>query len=596
MRCRSSPGAKGKEMEEQTLDFSDYLGAFKRRRTSILVIATVVFLIGALAAFLWPATYKSSATILIKEQDIPPELVQSTVTSFASQRIQAISQRVMARPNLLDIIKKYNLYADKKGRLTTEEIIDDMRDDINLDLIDADVVDPRTGRPTSATIAFSLSFSGENPQQVQKVTNELTSLYLKENLKERSMQANETYTFLNGESERLNKEIANLQAKLATFKEQHANSLPELQSLNINMLDRTEREMDDIDSQIRQQKQTRIYLQGQLAQLKPFGSDASLDPKTRLQALRTSYLGLLARYSADHPDVIRARREIEGLEKEVGQVDSSSEQLKQIEALRGELSTLRKKYSPEHPDVLKLERQIKALEKTVTETKKPSAPSKLASSAADNPDNPAYIQLQTQIEAADAEIRSLKHKKELLKLKLADYEKRLTETPQVEREYTSLQRNLQDTVAEYQDIRTKLTSAEIGQQLEKDSKGERFEIVEQPILPEKPVSPNRPAILFLSFVLAMGCGIGYAAVAESLDNSIRGSKGLASATGAPPLATIPYLESDEEKSRRKQRKIRRAAAAIAAIIIAITLFHNFLMPLDVLWYKALRKADVVINT
>jgi len=583
-------------MEEQALDFSDYLDAFKRRRASILVIAVAVFLMGALAAFLWPATYKSSATILIKEQDIPSELVQSTVTSFASQRIQAISQRVMARPNLLDIIKKYNLYADKKERLTTEEIISNMRDQISLDLIDADVVDPRTGRPTSATIAFSLSFSGENPGQVQKVANELTSLYLKENLKERSTQANETYTFLNSESERLNKEIAGLQTKLATFKEQHAKALPELQSLNINMLDRTEREMDDIDSQIRQQKQTRIYLQGQLTQLKPFGSDASLDPKTRLQALRTNYLGLLARYSADHPDVIRARREIEGLEKEVGQVDSSSEQLKQIEALRGELATLRKKYSPKHPDVLKLERQIKALEKTVTETKKSKVTSKLASSAADNPDNPAYIQLQTQVEAADAEIRSLNHKKELLKQKVADYEKRLTETPQVEREYTSLQRNLTDTVAEYQGIRAKLTSAEIGQQLEKDSKGERFEIVEQPILPEKPVSPNRPAILFLSFVLAMGCGIGYAAVAESLDSSIRGSKGLTSATGAPPLATIPYLESDEEKSRRKNRKIRRAAAAIAAIIIAITLFHNFLMPLDVLWYKVLRKADVAINT
>ena len=64
-------------MQEQGLDFSDYLAAFKRRRLSITAIAVTVFLIGALAAWLWPATYKSSATILIKEQDIPPELVQS---------------------------------------------------------------------------------------------------------------------------------------------------------------------------------------------------------------------------------------------------------------------------------------------------------------------------------------------------------------------------------------------------------------------------------------------------------------------------------------------------------------------------------------
>ena len=580
-------------MEEQTLDFSDYLGALKRRRTSILIIAISVFLIGTLVAWLWPATYKSSATILIKEQDIPPELVRSTVTSFASQRIQAISQKVMARPNLLEIIKKYDLYKDERKRLTTEEIINDMREQIGLELIDANVVDPRTGRPTAATIAFRLSFAGENPSQVQKVANELMSLYLKENLKERSEKASETYIFLKEESERLNREIADLQSKIALFKEQHSKSLPELQQLNLSVMNRTESELADAENQIRALEQTKVYLQSQLAQLKPFGADASLDPKTRLQALRTEYLALSARYSADHPDVIRIKREIEGLEKETGSVDSSLEQLRQIEALRSELGVLREKYSAEHPDVVKLERQIRALEESSNEA---PVQTKLASSAADNPDNPAYIQIQTQIEATDTQIKSLLAKKESLRQKLEDYEQRLTETPQVERQYSVLQRDLQDTLARYQDIRQKLTSAEIAQELEKDSKGERFVIVEPPILPEEPISPNRPAILLLSFILALGSGIGYAAIAESLDNSVRGSSGIENTTGAPPLAVIPYLESDSEKTRRKNRTIRRAAAAIVAIILAITLLHNFWMPLDVLWYKALRKADVAINT
>ena len=585
-------------MEEQLPEFSDYLDAFRRRRTSILLIAFTVFVIGAMAAWLWPATYKSSATILIKEQDIPPDLVRSTVTSFAAQRIQAIKQRVLARPNLLKIINKYGLYADKRKRLTTEEIIDDMREEIGLDLISANVVDPRTGRPTAATIAFQLSFSGKYPAQVQKVANEMMSLYLAENLKERSAQASDTYTFLNRESERLNKEIFTLQTKLAKFKGEHAKVLPELQSLNLDMMNRTQGQMDDIDKQIQTQEQMRIFLQSQLVQLKPYGSDASLDPKTRLQGLRAEYLRLLARYSKDHPDVIRTRREIEGLEKEIGQVNSSAEQLKQVAALRSELGALRKKYSPEHPDVIKLERQIQSLEQTITDdsASPTTSPSKLSSSAADNPDNPAYIQLQAQLEAADAKIIALKHQKTRLKQKLDDYAQRLTETPQVEREYSSIQRDLTNATNEYQAIRAKLTSAQIGEQLEKDSKGERFEIVEPPILPEKPVSPNRPAILFVSFVLALGAGIGFASVAESFDNSVRGSKGLAFAAGAPPLAVIPYLESDREKTQRRNRKIRRAAAAIGVIILAITLFHNFWMPLDVFWYKALRKADVVINT
>ena len=117
-----------------------------------------------------------------------------------------------------------------------------------------------------------------------------------------------------------------------------------------------------------------------------------------------------------------------------------------------------------------------------------------------------------------------------------------------------------------------------------------------PIRPEEPVSPNRPAILFMSLVLAIGCGIGYVVVAESLDDSVRSGKSIAMAVGAAPLAVIPYLENDTEAHKRKRRVAGRAAAAAAAIILAIAMLHYFWTPLDVLWYKALRKADIVINT
>ena len=455
------------------------------------------------------------------------------------------------------------------------------------------MVGPRSGRPTAATIAFQLSFSGEDPSQVQRVANELMSLFLKENLKERSEKASETFVFLSDESERLSRKISVLEEKMATFKERHVNTLPELSQINQQIMERTEREISDSDSQIRSQQQTRVYLQGQLAQLKPYGTDASLDPATRLQGLRTQYLAMLARYSAEHPDVIRTKREIEGLEQETGGIDSSAEQLKQIEALRGELATLRKKYADQHPDVVKLERQIKALESALSSTPKTSS---LASTAADNPNNPAYIQLAAQSVAADTEIRSLQEKQKRLKEKLADYEQRLVETPQVEREYRTLSRELQNAIDEYQTVHVKQTSAQIAQQLEQDSKGERFVIVEPPILPEEPVSPNRPAILFLSFVLALGCGIGYAAVAESLDDAVHGGKSLALAIGATPLAVIPYLETDSEASRRKRHMVTKVTATAAAIVLAIAMLHYFWTPLDVLWYKALRKADVVINT
>src|SRR4030066_112214 len=169
-------------MEEDTIELKDYLHAFRRRRTAIFLIAGILFFVTLVVAMMGPPTYQSKATILIEEQEVPSDLIRSTITSFAAQRIEVISQRVMSRANLMQIVDKYNLYPTKRSRETTEEIHERMRKDIKLDTISANVMDPRSGRPMAAAIAFPVSFEGENAETTQKVASELTSLYLSENL------------------------------------------------------------------------------------------------------------------------------------------------------------------------------------------------------------------------------------------------------------------------------------------------------------------------------------------------------------------------------------------------------------------------------
>ncbi len=158
------------------------------------------------------------------------------MTSYAAQRIQVISQRVMARSNLMEIVEKYNLYEKDRKRKTTEEVLGAMREDIGLDMITADVMDPRTGRPGVATIAFSLSFKSTSPQQAQKVASELTTLYLNENLKSRTEKAAETTDFLTAEATRLSDEIARLEGLLSAFKERNLYTLPESRELKHHVL------------------------------------------------------------------------------------------------------------------------------------------------------------------------------------------------------------------------------------------------------------------------------------------------------------------------------------------------------------------------
>ena len=576
---------------EPTLDLGDYLTAFKRRRGMMALVAGTVFLLGLITAFVWPPTYQASATILIEEQDIPRELIQSTVTSYAAQRIQVISQRVMSRTNLLEIVEKYNLYENERKRNTIEEVLSEMRADIGIDMITAEVMDPRTGRPTAATIAFTLGFKSESPTQAQKVASELTTLYLNENLKSRTEKAAEAYDFLTAESTRLSEEIDRLEALLAGFKERNVNTLPELRDLNTQILERTEREMTDVDTQIRNLEERRIYLGGQLGVLDPYSSGEVLSPAARLDALRTEYIRLASRYSPDHPDVTGVKREIKALEMETGQYATADDLRREIELLRKELAVLQQTYTEEHPDVKRLKRQIASLEQ---ELQNPPPTPRQATAPA-SADNPAYVTMQSQLAAADTEIRSLRTKRSQLADKVQEYENRLMQTPKVEQEFRAIARDLDHATRRYQEIKAKQMTAEVGQEMEKERKGEKFTLIDPAVLPEEPVSPNRPAIVFLSLVLALGAGVGSAAVAESMSSAVRGAKGMVALLNTAPLAIIPYLPSAAETRARKQKRRILVITVIAGIIIMLLMVHFLFSPLDVLWFKGLRKVDNIVG-
>src|SRR3569832_1174686 len=136
----------------------DYLAMLRRRRILIASIASLVVLATVIVALSLPPLYRASATILIEQQEIPADLVRSTVSSYADQRIQSINQRVMTRGNLVDIIRKYDLYPEERRSQPLESVVERMRIDIQMKMLSADVMDPRSGRPMLATFAFTLSF------------------------------------------------------------------------------------------------------------------------------------------------------------------------------------------------------------------------------------------------------------------------------------------------------------------------------------------------------------------------------------------------------------------------------------------------------
>lgn len=584
--------AINQKTDQHGMTLTEWWMALRRRSTLMASIFAGVALAALITAFVWPSTYTSTGTILIEQQELPADLVRSTITSYADQRIQVISQRVMTTENLFKIIQKYDLYPDDRKYKTREYVLEEMKDDVGFKMISANVLDPRSGIPTKATIAFTVSYENRNPGLASKVANELVSLYLQQNIDSRKERTADATSFLSDETRRLDKEITIQQGALEKFKQEHLNDLPEKTQLNIQFMDRSEQELRDLDLRLSSLDQQIVYLESQLALINPTSQvytstgERVLSPSDRLKFLRTELARVKGVYGAGHPDVIRMQREVAGLEATVNEKESLSDLQRKLDDATAQLSAARQKYSADHPDVVKLQRSISSLQ---TQLQQASAAPETKSAVDAAADNPAYIQLKTQREASVVERASLIQKQTDLKAQIADYQSRLASGPEVERKYSTLMRDLENTQAKYREVHQKQMEAEVAQNLESERKGERFTLIEPPLTPEMPTSPNRIVIIVLGFMLAVASAVGVVVLIENLDTSVRNRRDLELLLSVPPLAVVPWIEIESDRVEQEQRRRRLLIRGAVGLVVALILVHMLYRPLDVLWQVIVRR-------
>lgn len=519
------------DAERDVKTAKELAGILRRRKWTILVPALGVFALSAALALLLPRVYKSTTTILIEEQGIPREYVSSNITSFADQRLQSINQRIMSTTKLLELINRFNLYTDLKAKLTIDEIVERMRKkDLVFNTISADVIDPRTGRPGQATIAFSVSYKGKNPETVQRVANELASLYLEENLKTREKASADTSKFMEEERKDVKARMAALDAKISAYKQKNVNTLPELVQVNLQGLDQVERETFRMEDQLRALKEREGYLQEQLASVSPETTNQERDS---LRELRVRLIDLKSRFSDEYPDVIKTKAAIR-----------------------------------------ELEGRLAASGKMASQTK---------------PDNPAYITMSSQLAGTRTEIESVQRQMKDLRAKRDAYRHRVESSPRVEEGFRGLLVERNNLQAKFEEMNKKAMDAQVAYGMEKEQLGEKFSIIDAARLPEKPDSPNVLAILLIGIVLGMGSGVGAAALKESTDDTVRDAGKLSVETGFPVLVGVPEIVTSGDVARARMRRIQVAAGTVAAVVAAVLLVHFYVMDLDVFWAKLMRK-------
>jgi polysaccharide chain length determinant protein (PEP-CTERM system associated) len=540
--------------DDHQLSLSDYLAILKRR--ALLIVATFggVFAVAVAVALLIPPVYQSTGTIMIESQQIPNDLVQATVTSYADERIEIIKQRVMTRENLLRIIDKYQLFKDRGLTFTPSEQIDEMRQLIGVQLVNANL---RQGQRGSATIAFRVSFEHRRPDIAQRVANELVTLFLSENVKVRSERATQTTEFLTQEANKLKAELDALETQIASYKQQNGAALPQNMTLSMNAIQRLEGELRDTERDYRAAEEEARYLEVELAGAKAAVTNAAA---------------------------------LVGGGSPAATADTAEAELQKARALLARMATT---YTDNHPDVRATKRRIEALEKALAEANNaPAASTPAAVPGGSKSPTVAAAELvvakvESRLVAARSRMQLLQTQQASLRGRLAQAEGQLLQAPQVERGLAALMRDHDGAKRKYEEIHAKQMTAQVAENLEGDQKAERFSLLEPPLTPDRPIKPDRKKMIALGFVLAGVAAAGLVMLLETLHGTVRGADAVAAITGHRPLVLVPYITIAQESAQRRKLLLRLLGAAVALFLVALLAVHFLYMPLDVLIVKVM---------
>ena len=542
-------------------EFSGYIHAIARRKALLLGIAIPIAALAILLSIALPDLYTSSALVEIDESTSSQSVVETpTGASYADQYVKNLKGIVLTDANLRRMAHDNDLYPD----LADEEssMLLRLKRDITVSIVTTPILDPRTGREREVVDAFTLSFDHQEPAKAQAGAKWLVTAFLAEHRRQRQGRASGAAEFYGNEAERLRTHVAKLEAKLAEFKRENYGQLPELTEVNMSMMDRTESQLNQNETQLRSLRQERVFLAAQLEQARAQGPDSG-----SLRQLEDQYARMRSSYDEGHPDMIALRRQIDSIK--FGQTAGAGSSLRsQLNAKRSTLTEARQRYGAEHPDIRRLERDISTLETRIKNGERGDV------EMADG--SPMGVQLRSQINAVDSQLASLMAQNAELRAKLSNLEKNVTATPQVEREYANLTRDLTISREKYEQLLNRQMDAEVNEAAIVGGRADEFRLIQSPMLPAAPAKPARLAILLIGLVAAVVLGLTVTVGAEALDPKVRGARDIRDLLQVSPLVAIPAIRNSRARRRRAWRFVTAAASGVVGVWIAFNFIKNYL--------------------
>jgi succinoglycan biosynthesis transport protein ExoP len=495
----------------------EYRAMVVRRKWWILGPLFFGWLLVFASAWVLPAKYSSESVVLIEPPKVPKDLVAPNVQVDLADRVESMSTQILSRTRLLTLIQKFNLYPGNAD--SPDDQVEKMREDVKFDLVQSPAANGN-----QELIAFKMAYKAPDPGIAQKVNASLTSFFVDENVRASQEQSEATTRFLDAQVKGLATAMAEEEAKVRAYEQEHEGSLPQQLQSNIQIL---------------------AGLQSEL-QATQAAHERAVQQATYLASLQKQYETM-----SDSTDV-----------------PSSLEN--QLESARAQLADLQARYTDDHPDIKKLKETIAGLEK-LKKTLGAEAKEKLETNTATKEQVAALspmVNLQSQIKINKMDQQTSAEKMQRLEQTGAMYQARLNATPAVEAEMSDMLRDFDNMKKQYTELLKKKQESALATSLENQQQGAQFRVIDPPSLPDKAVFPDR----FKFSLAAIGVGLALAILfgfgSEILDDRIRNEQALNEAVSLPILVDIPALPTPAE-IRAARWKPWLAVAATVVVVIAL---------------------------
>ena len=467
------------------LTMEDYAAILRRHKRTLILLAILGPALGYLLCFALPKEYTSQTTILVDQPAVSASYVTDISSGDLKQRLTTLQEQILSRSRLEAMINKFGLYPqERKQQASMEVLVDKLRKKIAVT-----PVKPMAESNSTQLPGFIIKVSDRNPALAQKVCNEIASVFLQENQRVKHEQASGATVFLTKQLDDAKVKLDDQDAKLAAFKSRYAGMLPDEQPANLNLLAGLNTQLDAATQALSRAQQDKSFAESVLAQQLAGQAGDNPSAQKQLAQMQSDLAALLAKYTEDHPDVIRLRQSIADLKQKMASSAGAS-----------------------------------------------------STTTAATVDTPEIQQLRAQVHQYDATIKEKTAQQRDVQRQISLYQSRLQTTPSVEEQYKVLTRDHESALTFYNDLLKKRSESAMYGDMNHQTQIGEFRILDAANLPESPSFPNPLYFTLGGLAAGLALGVGLMGLRELRDKTLRTEEDVEFFLQLPTLANIPSVE------------------------------------------------------